>query len=73
MYPRYLFFTITWYSESWWTNNVQRFGCTAEQMAEVLQNTLTLGFLPSARYLNPSLHTDTNGGFVSIYNIHTLP
>ncbi|CAI8023404.1 Gamma-aminobutyric acid type B receptor subunit 1 [Geodia barretti] len=59
LYPRYLFFTISWYSEGWWRDGVEQYGCTQEQMEQVLEHTLTIVFLPSARYLDPSLTTDT--------------
>ncbi|CAI8009752.1 hypothetical protein GBAR_LOCUS6519 [Geodia barretti] len=59
LYPRYLFFTISWYNAGWWRDGVEQYGCTPEQMEQVLEHTLTIVFLPSARYLDPSLTTDT--------------
>jgi gamma-aminobutyric acid type B receptor len=60
-YPRYLFFTISWYPDGWWTSSEQ-YGCTAEQMEQVLEHTLSIVFLPGARYLNATLPTDTKSG-----------
>ena len=63
-YPRYLFFTISWYSERWWFNDIEKYGCTGQQMEEVLQYSMTLLILPYARYRDRSLRTDTGGGLV---------
>lgn len=64
-YPRYLFFTISWYAEEWWTKGVEEYGCTAEEMERVLKYSMTLLILPYARYVDNSTQTDTGGGLVS--------
>ena len=63
-YPRYLFFTISWYGREWWISDIEQYGCTAEQMEQVLQYTLSIVFLPTAEYLDPDLTTDTREGLV---------
>jgi gamma-aminobutyric acid type B receptor len=62
LYPRYLFFTISWYNAGWWRDDVEQYGCTPEQMEQVLEHTLSIVFLPGARYLNATLPTDTKSG-----------
>ena len=69
LYPRYLFFTISWYNAGWWKDDVEQYGCTPEQMEQVLEHTLTIVFLPSARYLDPSLTTDTKTDLVSLPHV----
>ena len=64
MYPRYLFFTIFWYSEKWWNIDIDRYGCTGKQMEELLQYSMTLEIQAYGRFIDPSLHTDTAGGLV---------
>ena len=70
LYPRYLFFTISWYLDGWWADDIEQYGCTADQMKQVLQHTLSIVFLPSVRYLDPSLTTDTHKDLVSMH-IHS--
>lgn len=43
---------------------ILKYGCTREQMEEVLQNTLTIVFLPDAKYLNQSAATSTHPNLV---------
>ena len=49
---------------------MEQYGCTQEQMEQVLEHTLTIVFLPSARYLDPSLTTDTKTNLVRIKAFH---
>ena len=64
MYPRYLFFTIFWYTEEWWKKDIEQYGCTEKQMEELLQYSMSLEIQPYGRFSEPSLRTDTAGGLV---------
>ena len=64
MYPRYLFFTIFWYSEEWWNIDIEQYGCTGKQMEELLQYSMTLEIQAYGRFSDLSLRTTTAGGLV---------
>ena len=55
--------------DDWWKVGEDDYGCTVEQLKEVLEYSLSLVNLPFAKYLNENITTETGGGMVSEYNV----
>ena len=55
--------------DEWWAEDPDEYGCTVEQLEEVLEHSLSLVNLPFAKYLNKTNTTETGDGLVSEYNV----
>jgi gamma-aminobutyric acid type B receptor len=73
-YPQYLFLLNGWYSDGFWKADNDMSDCTAGEIEQALQHTLTVDILPNARVLGDDWSADdldiTNGEFYEAEKAH---
>ena len=69
-YPRYMFLTYGWYSNQWWEVDTESLGCSSDDRASVLANTLSLLYFDFLQHFDLEAPTDT--GIVSCWLLRAV-